>query len=87
MCVDKVQLADSLKLKERENGLRDRVMHLVLDFRMDYVENQLKQLRRQVATMNDNVEAMMKTMAEIKRMQEIRNLLAKRLGNDIIINS
>ena len=84
MSVDSVQLADSLKLKERENSLRDRVIHLVLDFRMDYVDHQLKQLRNQVATMADNVDAMMATMAEIKRMQDIRNILAKRLGNDVI---
>ena len=85
MCVDKVQLAKSLEMKQRDNSLRDRVMHLVLDFRMDYVERQLKLLRNQVSTMAGNVDAMMTTMAEIKRMQEIRNILAKRLGNDVIV--
>ena len=85
MSIDPVPLAESLKMRERENGLRDRVMHLVLDFRMDYVEHQLKQLRQQVSLMSNNVDAMMQTMAEIKRMQEIRNVLAKRLGNDIVV--
>ena len=80
MSIDTVQLAESLKLKEQKNSLRDRVTHLVLDFRMDYVEQQLKLLRNQVATMAGNVDAMMATMSEIKRMQDIRNVLAKRLG-------
>ena len=85
MSVEDFKLSKSLQVKQRENGLRDTIMHMVLDFRMDWVEQHLKELRVQLSSMSNNVEQMMQTMSEIKRMQDIRNLLAKRLGNDIIV--
>ncbi len=85
MSVEDFKLSKSLQVKQRENGLRDTIMHMVLDFRMDWVEQHLKELRVQLSSMSNNVEQMMQTMGEIKRMQDIRNLLAKRLGNDIIV--
>ena len=85
MSVEDFKLSKSLQVKQRENGLRDTIMHMVLDFRMDWVEQHLKELRVQLSSMSNNVEQMMQTMGEIKRMQDIRNLLAKRLGNDIVV--
>ena len=85
MSVEDFRLSESLQIKERENSLRDRVMHMVLDFRMDYVEQRLKDLRAQLSKMGDDMEKMMQTMSEIKQMQEIRNVLARRLGNDIVV--
>ena len=85
MSVEDFKLSKSLQVKQRENGLRDTIMHMVLDFRMDWVEQHLKELRVQLSSMSNNVEQMMQTMSEIKRMQDIRNLLAKRLGNDIVV--
>ena len=84
MCVDDFHLSESLQMKERENSLRDRVMHIVLDFRMVFVENQLRLLRTQLTQLSGNVDQMMQTMGEIKRMQEIRNALARRLGSDVV---
>ena len=85
MSVEEFKLSKSLQVKQRGNSLRDRVIHMVLDFRMDWVERHLKDLRVQLASMSDNVDQMMQTMEEIKRMQDIRNVLARRLGNDIVV--
>jgi len=35
LSVDRFQLSESMQIKEREVDLRDRIMHLILDYRMD----------------------------------------------------
>ena len=64
--------------------LRQQTLHLILDFRMDYIERHLKELQNKIAQATDRPEEMMTLMAEYKDMQQIRNALAKKLGNDII---
>ena len=85
LSADEFKLSKSLKVNQHENYLRDQVMHLVLDFRMDWVDKNLKALRAQLSTLHDNVEQMMQVMGEYKRMQDIRNVLARRLGSDIVV--
>ena len=84
LSVDRFQLSESLQLKERETDLRDRIIHLILDFRMDYVEQHLKALQTKLAQEQD-IDKMMAIMGELKNMQEMRNILAKKLGTDIVI--
>ena len=71
-------------MKEREIDLRDRVMHLILDYRMDYVEQHLKELQASLSTESD-LNKVMEIMGEIKKLQEMRNVLARKLGNDIVV--
>ncbi len=71
--------------EEATEALRQQVTHLLLDFRMDYVERRLKVLQQQIGQVADNMEQLQKTMAEFRDMQEIRNQLAKKLGNNIIV--
>lgn len=70
--------------KTREEELRQQTLHLVLDFRMDYVEHHLKALQAAIAQSASQPERLMQLMTEYKDMQLIRNQLAKRLGNEII---
>lgn len=87
LSADAYQLSDSLKLKESEERLRDNVAHLILDFRLDYVEHHLKELQarlRQATADGVGTEEMLCIMAEIKDMQTVRNALAQRLGSDIV---
>ena len=84
LSVDRFQLAESLQVKETEQTLRDRVLHLVADFRLDYVSSHLKELMEKRRQTQDS-EEMMKTMAEIKKLQLLRNELAKKLGSEILI--
>ena len=84
LSVDRFQLSESLQVKETEATLRDRVMHLIGDFRLDYIDHHLKELMTQMATTKDMAE-LMKIMEEIKKLQDVRNVLAKKLGSDILI--
>ena len=45
MSTDAYQLSESLQMKESVERLRDTVVHLVMDFRLDYIEHQLKVLQ------------------------------------------
>ena len=84
LSVDRFQLSKSMQMKEREVDLRDRIMHLILDYRMDYVEQHLKELQASLSTESD-LNKTMEIMGEIKKMQDMRNVLARKLGNDIVV--
>ena len=84
LSVDRFQLSESMQIKEREVDLRDRIMHLILDYRMDYVEQHLKELQASLSTESD-LNKIMEIMGEIKKMQDMRNVLARKLGNDIVV--
>ncbi len=84
LSVDRFQLSKSMQMKEREEDLRDRIMHLILDYRMDYVEQHLKELQASLSTESD-LNKTMEIMGEIKKMQDMRNVLARKLGNDIVV--
>ncbi len=85
MVIDRFQLSKSLQVKNDEETLRNRVRHLILDFRMDYVEQRLKELQQEIKEAGNDMDKMMKKMAEYKDMQAIRNAIAKELGNEVII--
>lgn len=84
LSVDRFQLSESMQMKEREIDLRDRIMHLILDYRMDYVEQHLKELQASLSAESD-LNKVMEIMGEIKKMQDMRNVLARKLGNDIVV--
>lgn len=84
MAIDHFQLSKSLQVKRDEDTLRNQVEHLILDFRMDYVEQHLKELQREINLAMGDTAKMMKLMAEYKDMQVIRNEIAKELGSYIV---
>ncbi len=70
------------KLIER---LRPRVLHLMMDFRLGIVEARLKQIQQQLRQVGSNLELTMQLLQEHKETKELRDLLAKRLGSDLIV--
>ena len=81
LSVDRFQLAESLQVKETEQTLRDRVIHLVADFRLEYVSSHLKELNERLLQVKDSQEI----MSEIMRTQNLRNELAKKTGSNILV--
>ena len=79
------QLGGRFVLEPREGSLRQRVLHLVMDFRLNIVENRLKEIQRQLQQVGSDVEKMMKLLKEHKETKEIRDELAKRLGSDLVV--
>lgn len=85
LTTDRVQISKSLQKEKGEDSIRLQVEHLVLDFRYNYVEEQLKRLRAQLSQPGLSSEKMMELMAQIKDMQMLRNKMARKLGrNDIV---
>lgn len=78
--MDEEQLA-----REAQEALRNHTIHLVMDYRMDYVEQRLKDLMREIAEASNDAERVQQLMLEYKDMHQIRNALAKKLGNNIIV--
>lgn len=78
---------DERKMKEtnRLTALRNQVQHLILDFRMDYVEQHLKDLKREISQSAGDAGKLSRLLREFQETQLIRNRLAKELGNDIIV--
>lgn len=85
MVIEHYVLSKSLQVRRDEDTLRNQVEHLILDFRMDYVEQHLKDLQREITLSANDTEKVMRLMAEYKDMQVIRNEIAKELGNDIVM--
>ena len=85
MSFDRFQLRKGAKLRTGEEVLRDQVVHLVLDFRKDYVMEKLKKLKTEIAQTTGDDEKMMALLKEYQEMQTLRNTIAKELGNEIIV--
>ena len=100
LCMDKYQLLDEQKVAradeekntdelrvEEENrieALRQQTEHLLNDFRMDYLEQRLRDLKRDISLAVNDPERLQQLMEEYKTAHELRSQLARLLGNNII---
>ena len=85
MTEEKFHLSGSQQMTEDEETIRRNVEHLLLDFRKDFVDERLKQLKIEINSCGSDMERMLKLMQEFKDMQDIRNALAHALGNNVIV--
>ena len=83
--IDNHQLSRSFERQESERDLRQRMQHLILDFRMDIVNQHLKEVQRQLKEAGSDMERIRELMEEYKQTQELRNALARQRGSDVIV--
>ena len=83
--IDSHQLSRSFEREESENDLRQRIQHLILDFRMDIVNQHMKEVQRQLKDAGTDMNRVRELMEEYKQTQELRNALARQRGSDVII--
>jgi DNA primase len=84
LAISHYQLSRSQQVKSEISDLRNRVIHLVGDFKMNYVDNQLKEIHTQISLSANDMPKMMELMKKYKETQEMRNALARQLGSDIV---
>ena len=84
LAVDRHQLSGRFVVQAREGSLRQRVVHLVMDLRMELISQRLKDIQLAMRQASSDMERVMRLMAEYKETQELRDLLAKKLGNDVM---
>ncbi|MCR5469990.1 MAG: DNA primase [Prevotella sp.] len=83
--IDRHQLGKNFQLKDRDGALLQHVLHLVLDLRLDIVEKRLKDIQAQLNTVGSDMEKVKALLADYKETQQLRDALAKQLGNDIVV--
>ena len=84
LAIDRHQLGKGFQLKEREGGLKQHVLHLVLDLRLDIIEQQMKDIQKQLKAAGTDMEKVKPLMAEFSRIQDLRNAVARQLGNNLV---
>lgn len=85
LAINRYQLSRSLEMQHKPETLRQRVVHLILDFRMDIVRRHLKDIQLQLRQAGNDMERIMQLLKEQKDTQLLRDTLARKLGNDIMI--
>ena len=83
--IDSHQLSPSFEKKDTMYDLRQRMQHLILDFRMDIVNQHLKDVQRQLKDAGSDMVRIKELMEEYKQTQELRNALARQRGSDVIV--
>ncbi|MBQ7514097.1 MAG: toprim domain-containing protein, partial [Prevotella sp.] len=83
--IDRHQLSRSFEMTTSESSLRQHIQHLILDFRMDIVNQHMKELQRQLKATGMDLEALKALMEDYKQTQELRNALARQRGTDVIV--
>ena len=76
-------LAKSNQMRQEEDSLQSRVMHLLLDYRMNYVKQRMQQIKQQMPLANDSQRA--ELQKEWMALIAVRQEIAKRVGHSIIL--
>ena len=85
LAIDRHQLGGRFVVEDTESTLRQRVLHLVMDYRLDIVEARLKEIQRMLQQVGGDHLRMMELLKEHKETKELRDALAKRLGSDLLV--
>ncbi len=83
--IAKHQLSRSFDKKMSESDLQQHINHLILDFRMDIVCQQLDDLKRQIKEAGSDMVRVEELMTAFQKAQDLRNALARQLGSDVIV--
>jgi len=82
--IDSHQLSKSFEMRSSETTLRQRVQHLILDFRLDIVSQHLKAIQQQMKEAGTDMEKLRPLMDDYKETLELRNALARQRGSDVL---
>lgn len=85
LAINRYQLSRSLEMQHKPETLRQRVVHLVLDFRMTIIKQRLKDIQMQLRQAGSDMERITQLMKEYKDTQLLRDILARQLGSDVIV--
>ena len=77
-------LARSNQMRQEDDSLQSRVLHLLLDYRMIYVKNRLGELKQLLPKTPENERAALQQ--EWMKLLAIRQEIARRVGHSIIVS-
>ena len=65
--------------------IRQRTLHLLLDFRVDYLDRRLREIKAEIASVGNDETRLRELMTEFKEKSEFRNELARKIGSNIMV--
>ena len=83
--IDRHQLSKSFEMRSSGTSLRQRVQHLILDFRLDIVSQRLKTIQQQMKDAGADMGKLRPLMDDYKETLELRNALAQQRGSDVMV--
>ena len=79
MATDQVHVSESLKLKPTEEQIANHIQHMLSDFRLEFVNLRLKELKNALLTTKDE-QLLKQLQEEYMKVLQLRTEFAKRLG-------
>lgn len=83
--INRYQLSASLSVEPTPDSIRQKVTHLVLDYRLGIMERRLKDIQMQLRTVGSDMERIRALMEKYRDTQVVRDALARQIGSDIIV--
>ena len=79
---DSLTLSKSFEVKLSIEQLRDKIEHLLYEFRNDYIKEKLVQLRNEIKVTQDH-EKLEELLRELQETEKIRTAIAKKIGGSL----
>ena len=74
------------KVEDDSERLVDSVPHVVMDLKFKIIEKKINELMEQLKNSGDDMDACMKIMADLKKYNQVKMILGKKLG-EIVVTS
>ncbi len=84
LSADNVILSKSLQVEVTQYAMQEKINHMLLDFRNEYLMQHIRQLTLEIGQTADDPERQLQLMEELKRAQEFRSKIAKKIGNSVV---
>ena len=84
LSTDTYRLVKSNQLREEDDTLQSKIVHLLLDYRMAILNSQIKQLKQSISQAQSEEESR-QLLEEWIRLTSLRQEVAKRVGHSIIV--
>ena len=85
LCTETYVLAQSNQMRQEEDSLQSRVVHLLVDYRMTLVKTRLGQLKQLLPMASESERAALQQ--EWMKLLAIRQEIARRVGHSILVRS
>ncbi len=85
LAINHYQLSRSLEPEIKSEDLQQKINHLVLDFRLSIVKKRLKDIQSQLKQSGGDMETIKALMQDYKETQQLRDILARQIGSDLIV--
>ena len=79
---DAITLSKSMEVKLSIEQLRDKIEHLLYEFRREYITNKLTKIRNEIKTTTDS-ERQMELIVELQNTEKILTAIAKKIGGSL----